>query len=258
MDTDVNVWIRRITTAQLAGDHMIADSLVQQALCETDRAPKVLEIAGVLAFNQGRHADAIDLIEEAMFVQTLSITSQITLAKAFLREGRRDRAMTTASFLVDIIQRIPCEMLADVSQVTSELRRYDLALSVCQEALKRHPEDDQAIFGAAFYMFRLGYPSDNVKDLMYQAIEISPETEFYRLNLAVVFYHEGEMEQAYQQIQDVSDEALEMIPCGCMNSILCGVLTHFEDRHRLQVMRSASNTGSQPWTDDENQQRTDD
>ena len=193
MDKDVDQWIRCITTAQLAGDHMIAESMVQQALYETDEAPKILEIAGVLAFNQGRYAEAIDQIERAMFVQPLSITSQITLTKAFLREGRHDRALTTASFLVDIITRIPCEMLPDLSQVTSELQRYDLALAVCQEACHRHPQDDQAIFGAAFYMFRLGQSLANVKKLMFRAIAINPTAEFYRLNLAVVFSHEGKM-----------------------------------------------------------------
>ena len=248
LDTDVANWINRIGSAHLSGDYVIADSLAQQALAETSDAPKILEIAGVIAFYRHRYDEAINQIERAMFVVPLSFTSQMVLARAFLKEDMPERSLTTIRFLVEVVERIPCEMLAELTRIASELQHFDLALSVCREACMRHPDDDQAVFGAAFYMHRLGYPVELVRNLMIKAIGLNPNSQFYRLNLASIYCSTGDWENAYDQIRRVPGEALATIPCGCMYSMLHDVLHRFNDHERLKILktRSQETPGSVP------------
>ena len=236
MDTDVANWINRIGSAHLSGDYVIADSLAQQALTETSNAPKILEIAGVIAFYRHRYDEAITQIERAMFVVPLSFTSQMVLARAFLKVDMPERSFTTIRFLVEVVERLPCEMLPELTRIASELQHFDLALSVCREACMRHPEDDQAVFGAAFYMHRLGYPIELIRNLMIKAIDLNPTSQFYRLNLASIYCSTDDWEKAYDQIQRVPDQALATIPCGCMYSMLHDVLNRFNDHARLKVL----------------------
>ena len=250
MSDIVTDWINRIGKVHLAGDYSIAESLAHQAMEETKNAPKILEMAGIIAFNQQRYDEAIELIERAMFETPLSFTSQLVLAKSFVQRDQDDRAKATTQFLTEMAEKLPCEMLPDLSQLTAHLNQYDLALAVCNEATSRHPKDDNAFFGAAIYMQRLGYSNQEVKEVMQEAVTLAPDSEVYRLNMAAICFSLSQTEEAYQHAQHLSDEALQTLPCGCIGSMLKKLFREFQDDTRLGILISNRPANPEETTND--------
>ena len=234
----IDQWIDRVKDAYLNSDAVLTDSLLQEAIAETDSAPQLLEIAGMIAYRKGEAVEAIRLIEAAMFEIGLSISAQLTLANAWLQVGNIDSSRTTASFLVDVVDRVPCSMLADLTHILSALQEYELAIVACRKAFERHPDDDNAIFGCAFYMHRAGYPLELVKNVMLKALELKPTSQLYQVNLAVVYCSLNQWEAAYLSACRLSDQALSSIPCDCMVRQLTDLFKRFDDQSRLTKVKS--------------------
>ncbi len=233
-NSTINRWIERIKEAYLADDSVLADSLMKQALVETGSASRLLEISGIIAYHQGNVQESIRLIEAAMFEIGLSISGQLTLANAWLQTGDFDSTRTTVTFLVDIIERVPCSMLPDLTHLLSAIQEYELAIAVCREAYERNPDDDNAVFGAAFYMDRAGYPVELVKSMMLKAVDMKPSSQLYRANLAVVCSAMGQWEIAYSHACRLSDAALKSLPCRCMAKQIAELFSRFQDVDRLE------------------------
>lgn len=232
----VKQWIDRVKEAYLADDHILTSSLLEKALAETDSAPQLLEIAGMVAYKRGDITEAVRLIEAAMFEIGLSISAQLTLAKAWIQVGKTDAAKITASFLVEIAERIPYSMLAELTHLLARLQEYELAITVCRTACERHPSDDHAVFGLAFYMYRAGYPLNAVKNTMLKAIDLAPTCQLYQLNIAVVYCSLDQWESAYSHACRLSAEALSTIPCQNMVKRLVELFTQFGDYERLNQL----------------------
>lgn len=236
LDEQVRDWIDRIHAAYQAEDLVVADSLAQRALAETGQPSKLLEIAGIIAYDRENYDETIRLIESAMLETRLSFASQLVLAKAYLKQGKCELAETSLVFLVEMIEQLPCSMLPDLTLAVAELKRFDLALTVCRTAFARHPDDDNAVFGAAFYMYRLGYPIELVKNLMTKAIALNPGSQLYRVNMAVVCCSLSLWKEAYIQTAHVSDEVLQALPCARMIARLRELFIRFNDRRRLLLL----------------------
>lgn len=238
-NANVDRWIDRIKDAYQNRDLIVAENLAQQAIDETNQSARILEIAGMIAYERQNYDEAVKLIESAMFEIRLSFASQLVLAKAWLKIGKQESAETTLVFLVEMIEQIPCPMLPDLTNALAELKRYDHALTVCRTAFARHPDDDHAIFGAAFYMHRLGYPLELVKSVVSKAIALNPNSQLYRANLAAVCCALEQWDEAYAEACRLSDKAIKSLPCKCILSQLRQLFARFEDYRRLQLIRTA-------------------
>lgn len=235
----IKQWIDRVKEAFLADDYILTSSLLERALAETDSAPQLLEISGMIAYKRGDIAGAVRLIEAAMFEIGLSISAQLTIANAWIQVGKTDAARTTASFLVEIVERVPYSMLAELTHVLSSLQEYELAITVCRTACERQPGDDHAVFGLAFYMYRAGYPLRAVKNMMLKAIDLAPACQLYQLNLAVVCCSLEQWDAAYSHACRLSAKALRTIPCQQMVKRLVELFTRFGDDARLNELNCA-------------------
>lgn len=235
-DDKVELWVERIKQAYLSNDSALTESLIDQALQETDDDARLIEIKGMIAYQNGDIRESAHLIETAMFEIGLSISGQMTLANAWLSLGEQDRARTTVSFLVEVIERVPCSMLPDLTNLLSALKEYELAIVVCRVAFARHPDDDNAVFGAAFYMHRAGYPPELVKNMMFKAVEMNPDSSLYQVNLAIVCCSLNEWDTAYSWACRLSDRALGAIPCGCMIDTMVELFQRFDDFERIQKL----------------------
>ncbi|MCP4463618.1 MAG: hypothetical protein GY819_12550, partial [Planctomycetaceae bacterium] len=147
-------WIERIKSAYIARDYPQVNRLMKQALVETDLSPSLLEIAGIMAYERGEYEESIRLIGTAMIEICLSISGQLTLAKAWVEVGNYDAAETTLVFLVEQINRVPCAMLPDLTRTVVQIGRDDLAIEICKTVLARHPDNDKAAYGVGFYLLR--------------------------------------------------------------------------------------------------------
>ncbi|MEM9413717.1 MAG: hypothetical protein AAGA30_21595, partial [Planctomycetota bacterium] len=164
-------WIDQIWDSYQKRELDIATRLVEKARKET-RDPRILEVGGLVAYGQSRFHDAIDFIGNAMLEVPLSFASQMVLAKSYLKTGKTDDAADILTFLVEMRHELPSNMLPDLTHALATIERFDLALATCRAAFDRHPEDDSAVFGVAFYMHRCGYPCELVKGVVAKAIDL--------------------------------------------------------------------------------------
>ncbi|MDB4778099.1 hypothetical protein OAG68_01455 [bacterium] len=182
-------WIERIKSAYVDKDFPRADQLIAHAMEETGSAPKLLEIAGMLAYERGDFRESIGLLEGAMFEICLSISAQLTMVNAWLKVGNQKSAETALVFLVDVIDRVPCTMLRDLTHSVVEIGREDLAAKICQTAFQRHPDDDNAAFAIGYYAYRSGGSAELALRYMHIATELNPDSSFYRINLEQNEHH---------------------------------------------------------------------
>lgn len=234
----VSLWVQRVKQAYLSDDQALTNSLMDQAMDDTNSAPRLLEVSGIIAYRSGNIEEAIRLIEAAMFEVGLSIAGQLTLANAWLRIGELESARTTAAFLVEVLDRVPCSMLTDLTHLLAALQEYELAIVVCRTAFERHDDDDNAVFGAAFYMYRSGYPLELVKSVMLKAVQMNPSSQLYLVNLAIICCALEAWNEAYSHACRLTDQSLNSVPCGCMVEKLSDLFTRFDDFARLEKLNS--------------------
>ena len=118
----------------------------------------------------------------------------------------------------------------------ADLQRFDWAVEICQEAFRRHPDDDNAVFGAAFYMRELGYPLEIVRGVVANAVTLNPSSNIYRVNYAIVCASLGDWAEAYRQACMLPERALSTLPCPCSRKLLAEAFQRFEDDDRLAAL----------------------
>ena len=234
----VKTWLERIRCAYAHNETTVVESLIISASEATGNAPEVREVAGMLAFDRGDCDEAIKLIESAMFEIPLSVTGQMALADAFLKTGNRNRAESIYQFLVQIIDRVPCGVMPHFIKVLTELGCYQGAVTACRESCKRHPNDDSAIFNAAFCLHRAGYPLPQVHKAMLRAVELKPNCSLYRINIAVVCGWLDRWDEAYSHACAISAAALNDLPCQCMVSQLQKIFAMHDDDRSVRAHQS--------------------
>ena len=229
-------WIERIKSAYIARDYPQVNRLMKQALVETDLSPSLLEIAGIMAFERGEYEESIRLIETAMIEICLSISGQLTLAKAWVEVGNYDAAETTLVFLVELINRVPCAMLPDLTRTVVQIGRDDLAIEICKTVLARHPYNDKAAYGVGFYLLRSEGELSLAKAYMRRAVTLNPKCWMYRVSLAIICVALGEWDSAYSQATKIPVSEIKQLPCECLVSQIKEIFLHFEDFERLADM----------------------
>ena len=236
---EIEGWIDRVRECYLADDQVMTDKLLGEALEKTNNAPQLMEIAGMIAYKYGDFEESIRLIEAAMFEISLSISGQLTLANAGLQTGDWELARTMACFLVEIIDRVPCSMLPDLTELASALEEYELAVCVCRAAYARNPSDDNAVFGVGFYMYRAGSPLELAKYMMNKAVCMNPESQVYRVYVATIHCLLGEWDTAYSHACQITDRALGGVFCERMVKALAELFLRYEDSSRFEKLVSA-------------------
>ena len=215
---------------------MLTDSLIELALDESGNSRTLREVAGKVAYAHGDSDEAVRLIESAMFEISLSISGQLTLANAWMDRDESELARSTLRFLVEIIDRVPCSYLPELTHALARVKEYELAIVVCRNAFDRHPEDDNAIFGAAFYMNKAGYPPELIRNSMRKAVDLNPDSQLYGLNLAVLCCALRSWDEAYRHACRLSDAAIRSIPCKCLANRLKALFQRFDDAERLELI----------------------
>jgi len=246
-EKDVDHWINIIKKAYSTDRIDEAISLAEEALVVTKNDAAISEIAGILAFSDGNEQEAVRLIGNAMFEKPLTIPSQLILLRINIRRVEIDSAMEMLEFLFEQIRRVPCQLLPDLTYAAADLGRFDLAIEICREAYRRHPEDDHAIFGVAYYMRKQGYPAEILKGIVAHAISLNPRSCLYRINYALLCISLGQWQEAYRHIEYVPDEALGSLNCPCTTHSLIQLFLRQGDVTRLQRITQNVAMRKQGW-----------
>ncbi len=205
--------LRDIAASYEANDWERCGHALRLALLRFPDDGRFIQWQGLVWHAQGAFSAACRALETAALLIPLSIGAQIAWADAHLAAGRRDDAQTILQFLAARIDDIASPHLPRLAAGLGRVGEYALALDVCREASLREPEDDEACFGMAFFMNKLGYPVECVLPLLRRALALEPERPAYRLSVGVVCARLGQSDEAYELLCGIDPRQVTCMSC---------------------------------------------
>ena len=229
--------LRDIAAAYEANDWERCGQALRIALLRFPDDGRFLQWQGHAWHAQGDYAAACRALETAALLIPLSIGAQIAWAEAHLAAGRRDDARTILQFLAARSDDVASPLLPRLAAGLGRSGEYALALDVCREASLRDPEDDEACFGMAYFMNKLGYPVECVLPLLRRALALEPERPVYRLSVGVACARSGLGEEAYALLAGIDPQHVTCL--GCLQ-VMSRLFEKFDDAPRRDaVLRRA-------------------
>ncbi|MBN8627616.1 MAG: hypothetical protein J0M17_19230 [Planctomycetes bacterium] len=202
----------RVAEAYARRDWETCNQLLRDRFVQNPDDGRCLQWLGLVWHAQGAFAAARRALESASLLVPLWVPAQVALAEAYQRCGRRDDALTILRFLAER-NDVPTNQLPRISAALGKLGEYALALDVCREASLREVDDDEACFGMAYFMQKLGYPTECVLPLLRRALALEPERPLYRLSVGVVCARTGLLDEAYELLCGVDPSRVTCASC---------------------------------------------
>ena len=213
-----------------------AEEALRELDLASDEASPLRELLGLSLRQQERWTEAAAEFESAGLCGPISLEAQFALAECYLQIESRQAAHSILVFLA-VQERLPEIILPNLAAKLGAVGEYNLALSICRQSAANDPDNDQPLYGMAYYMNKLRYPAETILPVVLRASELSPEETVYRVAGAMLAERAGNPEQAFRLIRDLSLEQLAGLGCSrCLGRLLtlydaCG------DRERPQLIR---------------------
>lgn len=221
MPLPTSAWLRALERFN-ARDFAEAASLASAGLAQQPDEGLLWQLRGTALWMQREYADACTDLETATCLTPLMPLARCALADCYLRQGRREPAVTIYEYLVEW-RGTPIAFLPSVARALGSLEEYELALEACGRILDAEPDNHAAHFGMAFYLHRSGAPLVEVKRSLRTAYELRPHAMTYRLNLALVLAALDENSEAASILQGMEAATLR---CHCQLRILASLQSH--------------------------------
>ena len=198
---------------ELAGAGLLdeAGDLAEQALEREGENGGLWRFVGLLRHRAGDFRGARDALETAQALVPFDPSTSCILAESLARTGHAGPAVEVYDALI-ADGRCPDTLLPAIAAGLGYLGEDSRALDVCVELIRRHPGHAEAHFGAAFYLRRLGRPTETALAFVARAHELAPDVPLYRISLATLLEHAGRREEACDLLRGVD---LDGVSCRC-------------------------------------------
>ena len=196
-----------------------------------------LELKGVIYRATGRFEVALASLETARDIRPLSSTARLALADCYCVCGRPESARSIYQELSQLPD-LPYGLLSDVAAGAARVGDFEIALDVCQNALRRDPASDQALYGVVFYMSKSGLPAEEILPLARQLMDQAPGVFLYRVAVVTLLECLDELVAGYLVIADATPAELRSLECACCVQRLMDLYGEFEDSARAEICRS--------------------
>jgi tetratricopeptide (TPR) repeat protein len=210
------------------GDLEACEQLLRVALLEFPDDGRIVQLQGLVWHARRRYLAAVRALELASALVPLSLPAQLAMADSYRRAGRPNDARPILSYLAERSD-MPTVLLPNLTAGLGLVGEYQQALDVCREASRREPERDEPLYGMAYYMNKLGYPTEVMLALLRRCRALAPESRLYRTSLAVMCGRAGLWEEAYELFADVDPQTVR---CQTCIRFMIGVFEHIGDHER--------------------------
>lgn len=214
------------------GDLENCDRLLRALLAQDPEDGRAWELQGLAWYARRAHTACRRALEAAGLLVPLSVPAQLALADVYQRCGRREEALSIVRFLAER-DDLARHHLPQLSAALGRLGQYALALDVCRAASLRDADDDEACFGMAYFMQRLGYPTECVLPLLRRALALEPERPIYRLSVGVVCARTGLLDDAYELLCGVDPRC---VTCASCLQTMARLFGQFDDGARYDAV----------------------
>lgn len=203
--------------------------LARKRMCDLDRARRALETANSLV--------------------PLSVPAQCALADCYLAAGQKDAARAILTH-VAANTFCPTANLAELAAGLGRIGELELALRTCRLATEREPDRDEPLYGMAYYMRRLRYPTQMIAGVVAQAHRLDPASMTYRLALASLYLELDRPADAHQLVRGLRVEPLRCRNCLTKLEQLFERVGDEEQRERCaaRLQELDQQQQDQPWT----------
>jgi len=218
-----------------ARQHQRAVDILDELSAELPEAAALWELKAAALHALGRRHSAQFALETASSLEPLSWQAQWILADCYLATGSLLAAECILEFLASRLDDAPPQFLPQLAARLGSRGRYHLALEVCRKAAEHQPESGaEAIFGAAYYMSKAGYPIELVLPVLRKAYLLAPDNFRYRLALAQTTHRCGDSATAYELLKHTPLSDLAKVSCRCCMQRLSEIFRHAHDENRYR------------------------
>lgn len=205
--------IRHETRSLLTfGDYEQALELAEQGVHAYSEDGHLWELHGIALGCRQRTLEAMASLERASTLVPLSSEGQLALAACYLRTHHLQSAECIYDFLVTR-DDLPAPLMGDLAWGLDRVGKPEMALAVCQAAVRRVPDCHSAWFAMAQYLTKLGHPLEEIATAVRRAFELAPQRTLYRVDHALLLARCGRHEEAHRLLCEVDVAELTEVHC---------------------------------------------
>lgn len=194
---------------------------------------------GLLRHQAGDFRGGRDALETAQSLVPFDPEAHCALAECLARTGHVGPAREVYEALA-ADRGCPAELLPAIAAGLGYLGDDGRALDVCVELIRRCPRHAEAHFGAAFYLRRLGRPTETAACFVARACELAPDELLYRISLAALLEHAGRGDEARELLRGID---LDGVSCRCCLRRMTTIFLAADDPPRSEDCRYRPNGG---------------
>ena len=209
-----------------------ATAVAREAIEESPDNGRLWELYGTARCRLQDFEVACEALETASVLVPLHPLAQYALAACHAHANRTELACLIYEHLGESVTET--RLLSLVAVRLGALNEHSAALKVCRRIVDLDPRHHQAIFGIAYYLYRLGFSSRTVIPHLEMALALSPDILSYRLNLAFALFENGCDRRAHELLRPV---AVEDVSSPCCLQRMRQVFDRVGDHARALVCR---------------------
>jgi len=211
---------------------------LDQALNSLPHMGQLWQLKGTALYAVEQYERAQQALETATLLGPLSFEAQLTLADCYLRAESFPAADCIYEHLAANANRLPARLLPLLAARLGVRGKFPQALHVCRRAAELQPDCDQAAFGLAYYMTKVGCPPRRILPVIRKAFELSPDCLAYRLALAHIMHRCGDARGAYRLVRKLEMDDIAHVTCRCCVRRLMQIYALAEDYRRCDWCRA--------------------
>ncbi len=200
LDTDL---LKQAQQAHRQGDLKVAEELYRKLLERKCHHPAGLHGMGLIAYQQGRHDEAVEFFDQAIEVQPETAAYHLSLAMAYQQQDSHALAIQTLQEAL----RLNSELVEawQVRAVSlSALGHIDQGIEDLKQAVSLRPDSPQLHIDLGRLLARQQRPSEAVVEFK-QAVSLRPDLAEAHFELAQVYRNLNDLPTAYRAVQNAID-----------------------------------------------------
>lgn len=194
-----------------------AQQIAEQAINQYGDHVQLWEIAGIACFEHGDVEGAIVRLEKATVLAPLSLPGRLVLAWCYIQGGMLEAAEAILEYMAELYFAGQFDVAYESAFVAalSQIKRFDLAASVCRRSFMSDPTNGHACYGIGWYQMLIG---DDLRDVLcwyVKAVQLQPENARYRLTLGLAYVEMLDVQSAVKVFRGFNKKLISGIKCRC-------------------------------------------
>lgn len=240
--------LRRAQSLFSRGHAAAALEEIERALVPYPDDGRLWEWRAIVLYSQKKWSLALAAAERACCLVPLGYAAQLAMADGYSHTGLHKSAVSLYEFLLER-EDLPVGMYAKLSSGFGRAGKWQLALAACRQAAQLEPECDEALFGMAYYMGRMGHERHQIAAVLRRALNLAPEKMHYRATLTRLLLEMGAQDEAYQTLAKATPAQLCELRCKhCLVSLLRLCVDHGDEARSATLACHLSRIGQRPST----------